>query len=578
MTETATVGTETRKLDLEWLSRTAGRAAEAFGVPGVQVAVVQGGQVLFAGGFGRRDNERDLPVTEHSVFAHGSTGKSYTALLVGALVDEGLLTWDTKVRDIVPEFRLGDPYTTDHVSVRDILSHRWGMPRHDFVHIAYPDLDRAEFVRRLRHLDLSRELREQFQYCNFGYLLAGHIIGLLTGSTYEEQLRRRVLEPLGMTDTVAGTATIESVEDRAVAHDEKDGEIQRIPYRGMANMVPAGGLFSSALDATRYLLCQLGGGEVDGTRVVSKASLDETWSVQTPLGGPERAIMEKTPGRIYGYGMGWMVGTFHGHRYISHGGGIDGFTTEFALLPDDGIGVAVCGNRATGLPNALSWEILEQLLGVEGRDWTGFVKTQIDEALAATKDAQAPKAKVPGKPPAHDLEDYAGRYEHPGYGEFEVSIGEGGELAVRWGVVSFTTEHRQYETWALAFAELGGIKFELNFITDGSGEVAEATVNFESSLPPVRLRRAPDASASSEAVLEGLAGRYSLGPVTVEVKVEAGQKLVAYQNGVRVDLVPAGKHRYTVPAAPGLTLDFVVGDDGRATAIATPQGTLTRSD
>src|SRR5579871_2083792 len=163
MSDIATAEPQTRNFDLEKLSDTARRAAERFNVPAVQLVVIGGGELLFAGGFGQRDVANGLGVTEYTVFAHGSTGKSYTALLLGTLVDEGLLTWDTKVRDLVPDFRLADPIVTAQLSVRDILSHRWGMPRHEFAHLAYPGVDRGEIVRRLRDLPLSKELREQFQ-------------------------------------------------------------------------------------------------------------------------------------------------------------------------------------------------------------------------------------------------------------------------------------------------------------------------------------------------------------------------------------------------------------------------------
>ncbi|HEX6489022.1 MAG TPA: serine hydrolase [Candidatus Dormibacteraeota bacterium] len=571
----AQVATPTKTFDVDKLRATAEKAAERFKVPGVQVVVIQDREVRFAGGFGLRDVAQGQPITEHTVFAHGSTGKSYTALLIGTLVDDGLLTWDSKVRDLVPDFRLSDPIVTAQVSVRDILSHRWGLPRHEFVHLAYPGADRAEMVRRLRDLQLSKELRELFQYSNFGYLLAGHIIGVLTNSTWEEQLRKRVLEPLGMKDTTIGTSEIDSIADRSIAYDDKDGEPVAIPYRSMANMNPAGGLFSSAADVTRYLLCQLNGGEVDGTRVISEASLKETHNLQMPLGA--FPSLQGLPLRAYGYGMGWMLGTYRGKHLVEHGGGIDGFTTEFALLPEDGMAVAVCGNHASALPNALTYQVFDQLLGIDDTDWPGIVGEQMEKMEAAFKEGQAPKKTVENAPPAHPLADYAGNYEHPGYGTLDVKA-DGDQLAVTLGSLAFNNTHRHFETWDLVFPDLGEIKFELTFVTDGSGDVSAAEVNFETALPAIRFPRGADASASDEEALGKLAGSYTLGPITLEIKVEAGPKLVAYQNGTRVDLAPAGKRKFNVPVMPGLTLEFVVDDEGRATQIATPQGTLTRAD
>ena len=564
-----------KTVDAEAIRTEAARAAEQLKVPGVQVVVVREGEVLFAGGAGRRDLGRDLPVTEHTVFAHGSTGKAFTACLIGTLVDEGRLRWDSKVRDLIPDFRLADPVATEMLTVRDLLTHRSGLPRHEFAHLAHPGLDRGEMVRRLRHLESSKEIRELFQYSNFGFLVAGHIVGLVTGSTFEEQLRRRILEPLGMADTVIGTEGIEAVADRALPYDEKDGELVPIAYRQMANMIPAGGLFASAADVTRWLLCQLGGGEAGGTRIVSEPSLKEMHSLQMAITSPLAAPLQGAPARSDGYGLGWMTGTYRGRRYVEHGGGIDGFTTSFALLPEERIGIGVCGNRASGLPIALVWQLLDRLLGAEPKDWTGVVQEQMEKMRAAVREQQAPKQVVEGTRPAHPLADYAGRYEHPGYGALEVTA-DGDALAVSLGAIRFRTAHRHYETWDLVFEDLGEIRFELGFQTDGSGDVSAAAVNFEPSVAAIRFRRAPDERASDEAYLNGLAGTYELGPVTVEVKVEPGPRLVAFQNGTRVELEPAAGLRYSVPAAPGLTLEFVLDESGRATAIATPQGTLTR--
>jgi len=153
------VNLETAELDIEALSAHVARELERFRLPGVEVVVVRDGDVLFAGGFGKRDVERDLPVTSKTVFAHGSTGKAFTSFLVGQLVDEGLLEWDRPIRDSMPDFKLADPVATERISVRDLLCHRSGIPRHDLAWLANPALDRGELVRRMRYLEPSRDLR-----------------------------------------------------------------------------------------------------------------------------------------------------------------------------------------------------------------------------------------------------------------------------------------------------------------------------------------------------------------------------------------------------------------------------------
>ena len=564
-------------LDLDDLRQEIAEAAQRLNVPAAQVTIVKQGKVLFAGGVGKAEVESGRGVTEHTVFAHGSTGKAFTATLVGTLVDEGLVKWDDKVRDLIPDFRLADPIATQLLTVRDLLTHRSGLPRHEFHHLAYPEQDRAEVVRRLRYMEPSKEIRELFQYCNYGFLVAGHIVEVVTGSTFEEQLRKRILEPAGMTDTVVGTAGILDVADRALPYDHKDGEFKRLNYRTMANMTPAGGLFASASDVSRWLLLQLGGGEVDGVRVISEASLKETHKLQMAMVSPLEGGMPDSPTKVNGYGFGWMIGTYRGRTYVEHGGGIDGFTTSFAQLPDEGIGVGVCGNRASGLPIAVVWQIFDRLLGLEKKDFVGVIAEQFEKMQAQAQEQGKAKKVVENAPAAHPVSAYAGAYEHPGYGTLQVAEADG-KLAVTLGDIKFTTEHRHFETWDLTFEDLGQLKFELNFLTDGSGDVSGAAVNFEASINPIKFEKGADERSRDQAFLDKLAGAYTLGPVTVEVKVEAGPKLVAYQNGNRVDLEPASGLKYKVPAAPGLVLEFVMNDDEtQAIAIATAQGTLTRA-
>jgi hypothetical protein len=333
---------------------------------------------------------------------------------------------------------------------------------------------------------------------------------------------------------------------------------------------------SCADDTARWLLCQLGGGELDGHRLISTASLLTTRSLQFPVSG--LPVEQDDTYRVHGYAMGWMVATYRGRHHLSHGGGIDGFTTEFVLLPSDHIGVAVCSNGQTQLPTALCRHILDSLLGAEPRDWGREMQAQSEKARAAMKEeAERDRRVVPGAGPAHPIAEYAGRYEHPGYGAVEVG-GAGDALSVALGAMRFEVTHRHYETFDLKLSELGELRFTANFHTDESGSVSEVMCSFEPSVGTVRFTRVADPRLFDQGFLEGLAGTYTLGPATVEIVVEVGPKLVGSQNGARFDLVPAGGMRFRVPMVPGLTLEFVLDDAGRATAIATSQGTLTRVD
>lgn len=183
------------------------RERQRFEVPGVAVAVVHDGAVKLAQGFGQRDIEADLPVTDRTLFAIASCTKAFTTTLMAMLVRDGLVEWDKPVREYLPYFRLHDPVASDLATIRDLLSHRTGLPRHDMVWYGNPGLDRRELVaQRLRHLPLSKGIREAYQYNNLMYLTAGLLAGEVLGSTWEDAIRTKLLEPLGMSSSCLSPA------------------------------------------------------------------------------------------------------------------------------------------------------------------------------------------------------------------------------------------------------------------------------------------------------------------------------------------------------------------------------------
>jgi CubicO group peptidase (beta-lactamase class C family) len=241
----------------------------AWEVPGCAIAAVKDGTVVLAGGWGRRDVAGDLPVTAGTLFAIGSTTKAFTVATAGALVEDGLLDWDRPLRDYLPGLRLHDPVVTDRLTLVDLLSHRSGLPRHDLAWLGHPDLPRAELVRRLRFLPLSKDLRQSFQYCNLGYLVAGHAVEVLSAIPWEDYVRSRLLAPLGMDRSNLSVDDMTADPDHSGAYERRQGAVVRVPARTAKAMAPAGAINSCAADMARWLLAQLGGGQVDGMAVMS---------------------------------------------------------------------------------------------------------------------------------------------------------------------------------------------------------------------------------------------------------------------------------------------------------------------
>jgi CubicO group peptidase (beta-lactamase class C family) len=533
----------------------------AWEVPGCAVAAVRDGAVVLAGGWGWRDVKTDLPVTPGTLFAIGSVTKAFTAATVGALVDDGLLDWTCPLRDYLPDLRLHDPVVTDRVSVVDFLSHRSGLPRHDLAWIGHPDWSRAEMVRRLRFLPLSRDLRESWQYCNLGYLVAGHAVDVLTGTSWEDYLRARLLTPLGMDRSNLSADAMEADPDHASAYERRHGAIVPVPQRPVTALAPAGAVNSCAADMARWLLAQLGGGQLDGRTVMSPDTVARQHQPHMVL--PDDQTFPAST--RHAYGLGWLIGRYRDHRLLEHGGGIDGFQTQCMLLPDHGIGVAVMTNTSSSLmAPVVAYRVLDELLGLEPFDWFSVLKARYDAVTTGVREASAARRVVPDAPLPRPLSAYLGDYEHPGYGTLTITL-EDGSLRPRFGTMDVSLAHRHYETFDLEWHELSdqAYLFSLMFGSDPDGDITALTVPFELSVEPLRFDRLPDTRAQDPEVLSRLCGTYVMGPIEIVIAQRDDQVLTAtFPGAPPFELQPGRGLRFGVKNQPGISAEFEMDESG----------------
>jgi CubicO group peptidase (beta-lactamase class C family) len=546
----------------------------AWEVPGCAVAAVRDGRVELAAGWGLRDREAGLPVTQDTLFAIGSTTKAFTATTIGALVDEGLLDWDRPLRDYVPGIQLHDQFVSERLTIVDLLSHRSGLPRHDLTWVGQPGRSRAEIVRALRFLPLSRDLRQEWQYCNLGYVAAGHVVDTLSGVPWEDFVRGRLLEPLGMRRTNLSVDEMLADGDHSAAYSRRGGVITDVPQRPLPAVAPAGAINSSAADMARWLLAQLAGGQLDGATVMSPdtAKRQLTPYMLMPAG-------EEVPGLLqYGYGLGWTVGRYREHKVAMHSGGIDGFQTHCALLPDDGIGVTVLTNTSASLMHlVVAFRVLDELLGAEPLDAFGFLKPRFDAVMAGSQQAKTARRVVPDAPAARPLSAYAGEYEHPGYGTLSIALDDQ-RLKPSLGTMALRLTHRHYETFDLNWDEMGdeAAVFPLTFLAGPDGDVNALTVQFEPLVQPLRFDRRPD--TLSPEVLRGLCGTYAMGPIELTIALTDDRTLTATQPGsVPLELEPLRGLRFGVKGQPAVTAEFELDGDGAvARLVAQPVGIFLR--
>jgi len=431
------------------------RAVEEWEVPGLAIAVVKDGVVVFARGYGGRELGRAGAVDEHTLFAIGSTTKAMTAATVALQVDAGRLGWDDRVEERLPWFRLADPWTSRELTVRDLLTHRAGLGNADFLWYG-SDRSRREILEKVALLEPAYSLRDGFVYQNILYVAAGEVAATAAGATWEELLVGGILEPLGMERTVVSVADTTSRANVASPHDRVDGTLRVIENPVFDSVAPAGTVWSSVHDMGLWLRMLLAEGEAGEGRILATESVAELLRPQTLLD-----LSQLYPGvpllapHWTSYALGWFQLDYRGRAVSFHTGSIDGMSALVGLVPDGELGVVVLANRDHAeLRHALLWKTLDLWAGeAAGRDWSAELKALYD-GLAAEEDerrAERDAARVAGTAPSLPLAAYAGTYVDPVYDEVEVELRAGG-LGLRIGpTLSGALEHWHHDTFRMTF-------------------------------------------------------------------------------------------------------------------------------
>ncbi len=305
----------------------------ALGIPGLALVVVQNDKVVFLKGFGQRDVAKKLPVTPNTLFAIGSSTKAFTALGVMMGVDAGKIRLDDSPKKYLPYFQMQDPDTNARITVRDLLSHRSGLPRTELAW-ASGKLTRPEVIQVSGLAKPTAKLGEKFQYQNVMYAAAGEVSAQALGTTWERLMSERIFVPLGMTRTNLSIAETSRQSDVAQGYDldATTKKTRPVPMRDITSAAPAGAINSSVTDMARWLRLLLGRGAYNGRRLVSETSFRELGTKQISVGGG------------VDYGLGWFLRDWNGHKVMEHGGNIDGFNAEVALMPDKRLGFVLLTN------------------------------------------------------------------------------------------------------------------------------------------------------------------------------------------------------------------------------------------
>ena len=457
------------------------QAVKDWRAPGFAIAVVKDDAVLFSKGYGVRELGKADPADTHTLFAIGSTTKAMTAASIGMLVDEKKLGWDDPVTKHLPWFALKDPALTREVTVRDLLTHRAGLPNADFLWYGQSNSPRT-ILDRVRLVPPAYPARSSFIYQNIMYAAAGAVIEAASGLPWERFVEARIFQPLGMTDSIATAATLGRRANRAQPHFIVDGEVARIENVSVDGVAPAGSIWSSVDDMSKWMRMLLAGGVTSGPeprRLLFEATLNELFQPQTMVTKeafyPTARITKPS---WTTYGLGWFQQDYAGEKVDYHTGSIDGMVAICGLIRSQGIGVYVLSNLDHAeLRHALMFTVFDRLLGRAPRDWSAEFRALYAELQkeGAAEEAKEDGLRTLGTRPSLALAAYAGRYSDPLFGEVEVSVEPDGQsLRARYGA-AFTgrLEHWNFDTFRARWDARWRGNSPASFILDPNGKPAE---------------------------------------------------------------------------------------------------------
>ena len=533
--------------------------------PGFAVAVVYKNKVIYTKGFGYRDMDKKLPVTTNTLFAIGSVTKSFTSSLLGILENEGKVDFNKPATTYLPELAFYNDQMNNGVTLRHMMSHQTGLPRHDLSWYFFNTNSRDSMIRRVQFQEPTAGIRERWQYNNFMFAAQGAIVEKLTGSSWEKMIDTKLFDPLEMNRSNTSIPELQKSEDVALGYGLKnDSIIKKLDYYHINAMAPAGSINSSANEMTAWLVTWINGGKYKNKEILPAKYVIEAITPQA-LVGPGLPDKEKPDLHFSTYGFGWLMSSYRGHYRVEHGGNIDGFSANASFFPTDSIGIVVLTNQnGSSIPSIVRNTIADKLLGLKPYNWSADLKktSERNKALALEM-ARSKQSKKSDSKPSHPIKDYEGDYSQPGYGVIEV-YSKNDSLFAKLGDKHLWLRHSNYDVFDPFMIDLiegidttGGSSFPMQFHLNITGEVESLSVPFESGLNPLVFKRQPKEIKVTSHALKIYEGEYELGGVTAKFYTKGGNTLYLFVPGQpEYELVATGTNKFSLKSITGYHVEF----------------------
>lgn len=528
--------------------------------PGIGVGIVYKDKLIFANGYGYRDYDKKLPVTSNTLFQIASNTKLFTSTAIGFLVEDGMLEWDKPVKKYVPSINFYNDELNNTVSIRDMLAHRTGISRHDLIWYK-SDFTRNQLFDKLKFLEPSQPIRQSFIYNNLMYCASGYIIELLTQKTWEEFVNEKIFMPLQMTSSCFTISDMLKQPDYFVPFNEKRDTtiLYQIPYyEDQSAIGPAGSIISNINDMSKWVIAQMNKGKYNGKQIIPEDVIKATLTPaiandnSTNLARGYLELLSPT------YGMARNIASYKGHLITYHGGDINGIHSQVSFMPTDSIGVIVftIGDHTSSLYNTITFNIYEKLLGLDQTPWS---ERRLKDRILGKQAEKEGRSKagldqVKNTKPSHVIEDYAGIFEHPAYGDLTISL-KGNQLQFDFHKIILPLNHYHFDRFDTPDDENEG-KWSINYLTNPQGEIDKLVMPVDEG--EVIFTRKPDISMTNPVFLAKYLGNYELAGQTIKMSLNEDNKLEIVIPGQPVyELLPVKVDKFKLKQFSDVLVQFV---------------------
>ncbi len=361
-------------------------------IPGMAMAIVEKGRIVSARGYGITDVDAAEPVNAHTVFRLASLSKAFAGTMTGMLVSEGALRWDSKVDQFMPELQLSMPGAAQQLTVAEVLSHRVGLTHNAYDRSIENNVDYRTLVHQLANAPMACAPGQCYAYQNVAFSLIGDVVFAATGHFFSETVTRRIFKPLGMDDASYGLDGIENSASWAKPHVRaRGGWVSLMPKPTYYRVAPAAGVNASISDMAQWLIAQTG----HRPDLLPDSLLATLHAPVIDTPGQMRSSWRRQRLTAAGYGIGWRIYDYAGHRVVFHAGAVQGYRGMIALVPERDLGVVILWNANTNIPSGLMPTVLDGALGLTPEDWLDVDPDVVDTIYASNRHAQ-PRRKDSG--------------------------------------------------------------------------------------------------------------------------------------------------------------------------------------